>query len=341
MVRYSWFAEQFRGTKPETPKETNHYARGFLMFLFSTTLFANRANTVGLYLLSALVDLSQLWVYAYFRTLTPESEVETPFVVPYSHRYDDRFLWRTWETFPFFCWYFDIVTVAEATMPTRVRDRFAGALEASHFWLLFEGPVCQTWFLGERFLRQAMGLPEPVFKGGLEADYFRGEGDYSTFIRTHLMPPLTGIRRGGEARASTARERARVPRATRATRTHGGGATQAGQRTGWPELPTTLTSLARSRGRARGTRDESGSSEPILSDDDAETSGSEEVVSPQSESPEIGGDDIGLGSESGDADIEAGSETESRDGTSSDSGLNSDSGANETVPQSPFLRGRG
>ncbi|GMP90604.1 hypothetical protein CsSME_00041652 [Camellia sinensis var. sinensis] len=39
------------------------YARGFLMFLFGTTLFADRGNTVGLYLLSALVDLSQVRRY--------------------------------------------------------------------------------------------------------------------------------------------------------------------------------------------------------------------------------------------------------------------------------------
>lgn len=33
------------------------------MFLFGTTLFADRANTIGLYLLSALVDLSQVRQY--------------------------------------------------------------------------------------------------------------------------------------------------------------------------------------------------------------------------------------------------------------------------------------
>ncbi|KAL7181704.1 hypothetical protein ACSBR1_040574 [Camellia fascicularis] len=46
MVRYRWFVEKFRGREPETPEEAEHYARGFLMFLFGTTLFANKANIV-------------------------------------------------------------------------------------------------------------------------------------------------------------------------------------------------------------------------------------------------------------------------------------------------------
>ncbi|KAL7188847.1 hypothetical protein ACSBR1_038660 [Camellia fascicularis] len=63
MVRYSWFKEQFRGSEPETVEETEQYARGFLMFLFSTTLFSNRWNTIGLYLLSALVVLHRVQFY--------------------------------------------------------------------------------------------------------------------------------------------------------------------------------------------------------------------------------------------------------------------------------------
>ena len=49
--------------EPETPEEAAQCAHGFLMFLFGTTLFADRGNTVGLYLLSALVDLSQVRRY--------------------------------------------------------------------------------------------------------------------------------------------------------------------------------------------------------------------------------------------------------------------------------------
>ncbi|GMP52846.1 hypothetical protein CsSME_00018519 [Camellia sinensis var. sinensis] len=33
------------------------------MFFFGTTLFSNRGNTVGLYLLSALVDLARVSQY--------------------------------------------------------------------------------------------------------------------------------------------------------------------------------------------------------------------------------------------------------------------------------------
>ncbi|KAL7178883.1 hypothetical protein ACSBR1_042279 [Camellia fascicularis] len=51
------------GETPTTREEVEHYARGFLMFLLGTTLFADQANTVGLYLLSALVDLSRIWRY--------------------------------------------------------------------------------------------------------------------------------------------------------------------------------------------------------------------------------------------------------------------------------------
>lgn len=119
MVRYTWFAEQFKGSEPETMEEMEQYARGFLMFVFGTTLFSNKWNTVGLYLLSALVTLPRvrfynwgraglatlcgymsstsrlsedfiggywrawkLWVYAYFPTLAPEPIEELPLAVP-------------------------------------------------------------------------------------------------------------------------------------------------------------------------------------------------------------------------------------------------------------------
>ncbi|GMP48375.1 hypothetical protein CsSME_00015748 [Camellia sinensis var. sinensis] len=53
-------ADMGKGTMPETIEEIEQYARGFLMFLLGTTLFSDRGNIVGLYLLSALVDLSQV-----------------------------------------------------------------------------------------------------------------------------------------------------------------------------------------------------------------------------------------------------------------------------------------
>ncbi|GMP24643.1 hypothetical protein CsSME_00001837 [Camellia sinensis var. sinensis] len=65
-VRYSWFEVQFRvqptlvDAAPMTPEAVERYARGFLMFLFGTTIFADRANTVSLCLLSALVDVRDI-----------------------------------------------------------------------------------------------------------------------------------------------------------------------------------------------------------------------------------------------------------------------------------------
>ncbi|KAL7170286.1 hypothetical protein ACSBR2_035204 [Camellia fascicularis] len=63
IVRYNWFFEYFSEFQPTTPNEVAQYTRGFLMYLLSTTLFANRENTVWLYLLGALVHLSQVAEY--------------------------------------------------------------------------------------------------------------------------------------------------------------------------------------------------------------------------------------------------------------------------------------
>lgn len=63
LVRYTWFTDHFWEREPTTIKAIEQYAWGFLMFLFGTTLFADRGNTVGLYFLSALVDLSQVRHY--------------------------------------------------------------------------------------------------------------------------------------------------------------------------------------------------------------------------------------------------------------------------------------
>ena len=46
-----------------TQEDVERYARGFLMFLFGTTIFADRANTVPLCLLSALVDVRDILHY--------------------------------------------------------------------------------------------------------------------------------------------------------------------------------------------------------------------------------------------------------------------------------------
>ncbi|GMP89194.1 hypothetical protein CsSME_00040869 [Camellia sinensis var. sinensis] len=143
-------ADMGEGTMPETLEEIKQYTRGFLMFLFGTTLFSDKGNTVGLYLLSTLVDLSQvsqydwggaglatlychmsatsrgqgnivggywraweLWVYAYFLTLAPELEVEVPLVIPYSYVFEGRCRPRARETLPYLWQFFDTVRATE------------------------------------------------------------------------------------------------------------------------------------------------------------------------------------------------------------------------------------
>ncbi|XP_028092162.1 uncharacterized protein LOC114292407 [Camellia sinensis] len=83
------------------------------------------------------------------------------------------------------------------------------------------------------------------FMVGLETDYFRVEGDYATFIQTHLMPPLAGVREGEGARAPTTRKRGRGTKATRSRRRRGSDERQR-QGPGWPELPTSVTYQRRS-----------------------------------------------------------------------------------------------
>ncbi|GMP43768.1 hypothetical protein CsSME_00013005 [Camellia sinensis var. sinensis] len=151
-IRYTWFSTHFRGTEPETPEETAQYTQGFLMFLLGTTLFSDRGNTVGLYLLSALVDLSQvsrydwggaglailycymrttsrgwgnivggywraweLWVFAYFPTLAPELEVAVPFTTPYSLVFEGQYRSRARETLPYLRQYFHTMRPTEIT----------------------------------------------------------------------------------------------------------------------------------------------------------------------------------------------------------------------------------
>ncbi|XP_028063181.1 uncharacterized protein LOC114266468 [Camellia sinensis] len=140
--RYSWFETQFRvqpalGEETQmTEEDVERYARGFLMFLFGTTIFVDRANTVPLCLLSALVDVRdilhydwggaalatlygymssasrgsgqllggywrawELWVYAYFPRLAPVPVAEPPPAVPFSSRLHQRRTRRPRETF--------------------------------------------------------------------------------------------------------------------------------------------------------------------------------------------------------------------------------------------------
>ncbi|GMP23426.1 hypothetical protein CsSME_00001034 [Camellia sinensis var. sinensis] len=216
---------------------------------------------------------------------------------------------------------------------------------------------------------ESLSVKEVIqFMVGLDVDFFPAKGDHADFILTYLMPPLTSVCGDEEAGAPATRARCR-------------GASRAGRRADWPELPTTLTCWryieeayqiliepaaaghelvgirgptlippmpmepvgatapapvvpppvagrreeqisGRGRARARGTRDESGPSEPIPSDDDVEKSDSEEAASQHSESSERGDDDAG---------------SKSGDGSSSDSSpdSNSDADGDNALESSP------
>ncbi|KAF5933114.1 hypothetical protein HYC85_029285 [Camellia sinensis] len=281
-VRYSWFEVQFR-VQPAleeeaqmTPEDEERYARGFLMFLFGTTIFADRANTVPLCLLSALVDVRdilhydwgsaalatlygymssasrgsgqllggywrawKLWVYAYFPRLAPVPVAETPLAIPFSSRFDGRCTRRPRETFGFFRRYFDTITPAEITwrpwapMPAAMRGRFPGAEETSRFRILLEGPVCQAWYLGERFLRQTLGLrgrlPRHRRLSGVRADV--PDAPLSGRRAEGARPVASAAGAGAGAGAGSSR-RARV---------RGRGRVQGGRGAGWPVLPAVLT----------------------------------------------------------------------------------------------------
>ncbi|XP_028071389.1 protein MAINTENANCE OF MERISTEMS-like [Camellia sinensis] len=147
MVRYSWFYDHFIDIQPATVDEIAQYARGFLMYLLSTTLFANRENTVGIYLLGALVHLPRLaeydwggaslatlyccmssvscrktdlfdgywrvWeVYTYFTTLAPVLVRPIELSVPRSRYYNSRFRRRHLvdRTYLYFRRFFDTIT---------------------------------------------------------------------------------------------------------------------------------------------------------------------------------------------------------------------------------------
>ncbi|GMP77497.1 hypothetical protein CsSME_00033759 [Camellia sinensis var. sinensis] len=200
---------------------------------------------------------SGLWVYAYFPRLAPEPEVEMPLVVLYSHRYDVRCERRPRESFLFFRRYFDTIATAEITncipchlqitwqpwavLPDAVRDQYMGARETAQFRVLLEGPIYRAWYLGERFLRQTLGLPEQIVPRPPSTHMRhteRDEGDYTNFIQTYLMRPLTDAHRTERERPATLVGGAGASRATQA---HSRRGSRRGQRAEWPNLPTTMT----------------------------------------------------------------------------------------------------
>ncbi|KAF5933073.1 hypothetical protein HYC85_029244 [Camellia sinensis] len=198
----------------------------------------------------------ELWVYAYFPRLAPVPDVETPLGVPFSHRFDVRCVRRPRESFIFFHRYIDTIPAAEiswrpwAPLPAVVRDYYEGAEETARCRILLEGSVCRAWYLGERFLRQTLGLPEQIVPGpppthmrhtegfsfehmrdytvGWGAECHRGEGNY---VEERPAAPTAGVGAGAGAGAGASR-RARV---------RGRGGVQRGRGVSWPSLPTILT----------------------------------------------------------------------------------------------------
>ncbi|KAF5933847.1 hypothetical protein HYC85_030018 [Camellia sinensis] len=84
---------------------------------------------------------------------------------------------------------------------------------------------------------ESLSVQEVIdFTRSVDADCFLGEGDYATFIWTHLMPPLMGTRvHIGRVADIPSTSTARAPRG----KTRGMLPTRRGF--GWPELPTELT----------------------------------------------------------------------------------------------------
>ncbi|GMP77685.1 hypothetical protein CsSME_00033868 [Camellia sinensis var. sinensis] len=284
----------FRGTELETSEEIAQYARRFLMFLFGTTLFTDRGNTYdwgGASLATLYCYMSatsrgrgnivggywrswELWVFAYFPTLAPELEVEAFLMTPYSLVFEGQYRSRPRETLPYLLQYFDIVRVTEPWAPLGgdLRFQFTRGWATSRYRILFEGPVGRAWFLGDRFLRQTMGFPEPsvpsaplddmrladrltpqgVIDGrlGTNALLYLEDGEYATYRHTYLMPLLTSVHtpsRRSTGMPSSVRTRARdIPSASRAGTSSGGAGLvppipPTYHYAGWPDIPTELT----------------------------------------------------------------------------------------------------
>ncbi|GMP74020.1 hypothetical protein CsSME_00031560 [Camellia sinensis var. sinensis] len=101
IVLYGWFLEQFFGTQSATVDEVAQYTRGFLIYLLGTTLFANRENTVGLYILEALVHLPRVADYNWGGAGLATLYYYMSFVF---HLKEDSLggYWRVWEVYTYF-----------------------------------------------------------------------------------------------------------------------------------------------------------------------------------------------------------------------------------------------
>ncbi|KAF5932894.1 hypothetical protein HYC85_029065 [Camellia sinensis] len=277
-----WDAAQLYllGTQPHLARagfvrQIRHYDWGGAAL---TTLYSYMSSSSRLsgQLLGGYWRAWELWVYAYFPRLAPVADEEIPLGIPFSHRFDVRCVRRPRQSLIFFHRYFDTITTAEITwqpwapLPAVVRDHYEGSGETARCRILLEGPVCQAWYLGERFMRQTLGLPEQIVPGpppahmrdterftaremrdytvGWGAEHHRGEGDYAEYVRTYIMRPLSGGRRAeGERPAAPAAGAGAGAGAgtSRRARVHGRSGARGGRGTGWPALPTASSGYTR------------------------------------------------------------------------------------------------
>ncbi|KAI7988826.1 Protein MAINTENANCE OF MERISTEMS, partial [Camellia lanceoleosa] len=217
MVRYNWFLEHFLGTEPATAGEVAQYARGFLIYLFGTTLFANRENTVGLYILGALVHLHrvaeydwggaglatlycymssvsrrqanslggywrvwELWVYTLFTSLASVPVRPIELSVPRSRYYNSQFERRRLidRTFPYFRRFFDTITAYK---------RFI-----RQTWGITDPDIPHPPPLDMRVVDKLHdGLKLDLLMIGKDGDRYHKAGDFTTFLHTRVMAPLT------------------------------------------------------------------------------------------------------------------------------------------------------
>ena len=154
-----------------------------------------------------------------------------------------------------------------------LQNQYPGGSSGSQYRFLLEGPVGRAWFLGERFQRQIWGydsqdppaVPPVTMRTadrlssqevisamqGTDALLYLIEGDYTTYRRIYLMPPLTGVRaaplRPTGAPSSSRARAADIPSSSRAGASRGRGSSippipPSPYHPGWPDMPTELTS---------------------------------------------------------------------------------------------------
>ncbi|GMP50485.1 hypothetical protein CsSME_00017084 [Camellia sinensis var. sinensis] len=218
------------------------YARGFLMFLLGTTLFSDRGNTVGLYLLSALslggtfcpIDLHfcfSLSVHCTRHTL-------------HALHYVFCILHLAVCIFCIFC--ILTATVLPFTAMGSMPVQAPGDSTIS--------PAILRHSAGDRDHLAALAGDAQIFSIpvddlmlGSDAVLFLEEREYATYCHTYLMPPLTGVRtlmrRAADMPSSNQSWAADIPLTSRASTSRGRarGMPSTYQYAGWPDLPTELT----------------------------------------------------------------------------------------------------